>query len=229
MTRRLRAGEVHVFLVWLSSRLRPGTLLRGLSRVERKVSRTFINAQSSIEYIASRFCVRLLASKYLGIGRREIELRKTATGQPQLVSLRGGRAHHLNISLSHCVRGIAIAFAHKTRIGVDLEMHRPSTTTAAVARWLIGAERTLVEPRQILDCWTRKEALLKGLGLGLFGLASIPPLEQRTNVATAGVSVWTVDSLSVAPDCSIACATESVQRRIRLFTFRSCTTINRSF
>jgi 4'-phosphopantetheinyl transferase len=229
MTRRLRSGEVHVFVVWLSSRLRHGTLLRGLSRVERKVSRTFMNVQARIEYIASRFCMRLLASKYLGIGRCEIELRKTETGQPQLVSLRGARAHHLNISLSHCVRGVAIAFAHKTRIGVDLEMHRPLVATKAMARWLIGAERSLVEPRQMLDCWTRKEALLKGLGLGLFGLASAPPLEHRTNVATAGAAVWTVDSISVAPDCSLACAAESVQRRIRLFTFRSCTTINRSF
>jgi 4'-phosphopantetheinyl transferase len=226
MTKRLGAGEIHVFVVWLSSRLRPGTLLRGLSRVEREVSRTFMNTQARIEYIASRFCVRLLASRYLGLGRCEIVLRKTAMGQPQLVNLRGTRAHHLNISLSHSSRGIAIAFANKTRIGVDLEMHRP---TAAVARWLIGAERTLVEPRQILDCWTRKEALLKGLGLGLFGLASIPPLEHRTNVVTAGVAVWTVDSLSIAPDCSLACAVESVRGRIRLFTFRSCTTITRSF
>ena len=194
--------------------------------MERKVSRTFLNAQARIEYIASRFCMRLLASKYLGIGRCEIVLLKTATGQPQLVKLLGTRAHHLNISLSHSSRGIAIAFANKTRIGVDLEMHRP---TAAMARWLIGAERTLVEPRQILDCWIRKEALLKGLGLGLFGLASIPPLEHRTNVVTAGGAVWTVDSLSVAPDFSLACAAESVRGRICFFTFRSCTSINRSF
>lgn len=194
------------------------------------MSRTYINVQARIEYIASRFCLRLLASKYLVIGRDDIELHKTATGQPRLVSSRGARAHHLDISISHCARGIAIAFAHKTRIGVDLEAHgHPPATTAAVAHWLIGAERSLVEPRQILDCWTRKEALLKGLGLGLSGLASAPALEHRTNVATAGAAVWTVDSLSVAPDCSLACAAERVQRRIRVFTFRSCTTINRSF
>lgn len=190
------------------------------------MSRTFMNAQARIEYIASRFCMRLLASKYLGVGRCEVVLRKTATGQPQLASLRGARAHHLNISLSHCARGIAIAFAYKTRIGVDLEMHRP---TKAMARWLIGAERTLTEPRQIWDCWTRKEALLKGLGLGLFGLASIPTLEHRTNVVTTGVTSWTVGSLSVAPDYSLSCAAESVQGRIRLFIFRSCASINRSF
>jgi 4'-phosphopantetheinyl transferase len=230
MTRRLRAGEIHVLVVWLSPRLRPGTLLRGLSRVERKVARTFMNVQAMTEYIASRFCLRLLASKYLGVGPYDFELHKTATGQPQLVSLRGASPHHLHISLSHCVRGIAIAVAHKTRIGVDLETHRrPPAATEAVARWLIGAERTLVGSRQIFDCWTRKEALLKGLGLGLSGLASVPPLEHRTNVATAGATVWTVDSLSVAPDCSLACAADRVQRRIRLFAFRSCTTINRNF
>jgi len=230
MTRRLRAGEIHVFVVWLSSRLRRSALLRGLSRMERKVARTFMNVQAKIEYIASRFCMRLLASKYLDIGRCKIELRKTATGQPLLKSFRGACAHHLNVSLSHSVGGIAIALAHKTRIGVDLETHRQSpAAAAAVARWLIGAERDLVEPRLIWDCWTRKEALLKGLGLGLLGLASAPPLEHRTNVTTAGAAAWTVASLSVSPDCSLACAAESVRGRVRLFTFRSCTTINRSF
>ena len=214
MTRRLRAGEIHVFVVWLSSRLRPGPSCAD-SREEQKASRTFLNHQTRIEYIASRFCMRLLASKYLGIGRFEIALRKTAMGRPLLLSLHDAGACHLNISLSHCARGIAIAFAHRTRIGVDLEMHRPTET---VARWLVGAERTLAEPRQILDCWTRKEALLKGLGLGLFGLASAPSLENRTNVVAAGIAIWTVNSLSVAPDCSLACAAEKAQSRIRLLS-----------
>ena len=192
----------------------PWSLLCGLSREEQKASRTFLNHQTRIEYIASRFCMRLLASKYLGIGRFEIALRKTAMGRPLLLSLHDAGACHLNISLSHCARGIAIAFAHRTRIGVDLEMHRPTET---VARWLVGAERT-AEPRQILDCWTRKEALLKGLGLGLFGLASAPSLENRTNVVAAGIAIWTVNSLSVAPDCSLACAAEKAQSRIRLLS-----------
>lgn len=226
----MRAGEIHVFVMWLSSRLRLGVFLRGLSHVERKASRTFMNLQAKIEYIVSRFCVRQLASRYLSVGRHEIGLRKTDLGQPHLGGFQGVGAHQLNISISHCVRGIAIAFTHKGRVGVDFEGHRHSpAATAAVARWLTGAERTLVESRQIWDCWTRKEALLKGLGLGLSGLASIPPLEHQANLASAGNALWTVESLSVAPDCSLACASERFRGRIRLSTFRSFKTINRSF
>ncbi|CAE6867181.1 hypothetical protein R75461_08350 [Paraburkholderia nemoris] len=229
MTGQPRAGQIHVFVVWQSSRLRAGALLPGLSRAEQKMSRTFISGQARVEFIVSRFCLRLLASRYLGVSQREIELRKTATGQPRLVNPRRSRDHRLNISLSHCARGIAIALARKARVGVDLETHQQqSATIAAVARLLTGRERTLTEPSQIWDCWARKEALLKGLGLGLSGLGSVPPLEHQTNAASTGIAVWTVASLSVTPDCSLACAAEGM-RRFRLFTFRSCKTINRSF
>lgn len=36
-----RAGHIHVWVVLLSVRLRVGALLRGLSRAERRMARTF--------------------------------------------------------------------------------------------------------------------------------------------------------------------------------------------
>lgn len=224
-----RAGHIHVFVVWPSSRLRVGALLRGLSRKEQKTSRTFICEQARMEFIVSRHCLRLLASRYLGVNQREIGLCKSAAGQPRLVNPRRARNHRLNISLSHCAGGVAIALARKSRVGVDLETHqqRPAAI-AAVARLLTGKERTLTESSQIWDCWARKEALLKGLGVGLSGLGSIPPLEHETNAASMGAAAWTVASLAAAPDYSLACAAEGI-KRFRLFNFRSCTTINQSF
>jgi 4'-phosphopantetheinyl transferase len=159
-----QCGSVHVWVVWLSARLRVAALLRGLSRVERKTARTFISDQARTQYIVSRFCIRMLASRYLGVRPQNIELHKTTKGQPRLMDPKGARSHRLNVSLSHCFKGVAIAFARHALVGVDLETHRqPPATTAAVARLLTGAERALTAPRQIWDCWARKEAFLKGM------------------------------------------------------------------
>lgn len=194
------------------------------------MSRTFMSKQAKAEYVVSRFCIRVLAARYLGVGRHEIELRKTGKGEPRLVDPKRARRHRLNVSLSHCIDGVAIAFGGKARVGVDLETHRQRpATTAAVARWLIGEERALTAPRQIWDCWTRKEALLKGLGVGLAGLGSLRSLEHRTNVVRSETSWWTVASLSLRADCSLACAAEGIGRRIKVFTHGPRTTFNRSF
>ncbi|MDX1253492.1 MAG: 4'-phosphopantetheinyl transferase superfamily protein [Gammaproteobacteria bacterium] len=194
------------------------------------MARTFISEQARIEYVASRLYVRTLASRYLGVGQREIELRKNLKGKPRLIDPRGARSYRLNISMSHCIKGVAIAFGRKVRVGVDLEMSRqPSAITAAVARSLTGVERNLTTPHQIWDCWARKEALLKGLGLGLSGLDCAPSLESQINVVKSGAVMWTVASLSLGADCSLAYAVEGIRPRIRLFTCRSYTTINRSF
>lgn len=224
-----RGGHIHVWVVWLSARERTGALLSGLSRTERRMARTFLSGQARMEYISSRFCIRVLASRYLGVGHHKIELHKTAKGQPQLMDPKGTRRHRLNVSLSHCIKGVAVAFGRNARVGVDLETRgQLPATTAAAARLLIGRERTLTSRHQIWDCWARKEAFLKGLGLGLSGLGSIRSLEHQTNVVSSGTTLWTVTSLPLHADCSLACATEGVGRRIKVFTHRSCTTFNRS-
>jgi 4'-phosphopantetheinyl transferase len=223
------AGRVLVFIVWLSSRLRTGALLRQLSRKERKEARAFICAKARIEYVVSRYCLRVLASRHLGINPREIEMRKTPTGQPRLVNSNGTREYALNMSLSHCAGGVAIAFADKARVGVDIETHRqPPATLAAAASLLTRAEKTLTEPRQIWDCWTRKEAFLKGLGIGFSGLAGMPSLEHQRNILRSGTAVWTVASIPASRGCSVAYAAEGQLRRLQVFNFRSCKTIHRS-
>jgi phosphopantetheinyl transferase len=196
------------------------------------MSRTFLNVQAKIEFIASRFCLRLLASKYLSVSHSNIVLNKTVMGRPLIRKLKGRRDHslNLNISLSHCARGIAIAFVRKSRIGVDIETHQHAPgSVAAVMRLMTDAERICDDTRQIWNSWTRKESLLKGLGCGLYGLRGIPSLEHQTNSVSAGGALWTVNSLSLTSDCSLACAVEGMGRRLRLFSFNSCATINRRF
>lgn len=221
--------QIHVWVVWLSPRLRLGPLLRGLSRNERKAARAFIDLQARTEFITSRVCVRVLASRYLGVSHRKVALAKTIKGQPQLIDPSSGRRHGLNVSLSHCIAGVAIAFGRKTRVGVDLESHlHPPALTIAVARLCTSEEGALVSG-EIWDCWARREALLKGLGLGLSGLHSVPSLELENNFVRSGASTWTVNSISLSPDTSLACAAEGIARRFRVLSCRPSAIINKSF
>lgn len=222
-----RAGYIHVFLIRSSARERIGPRLGGLLLAERRASRAYIDVHARIEFIVSRICLRFLASKYLGVKECEISVRKNTLGQPRLVNTQCARAYPLHVSLSHSARGVAIVFARKARVGVDFETHR--APPLGVTRLLSGAEQVLATPHEIWNCWTRKEALLKAMGLGLSGLASVPTLERESQLVCAGGSQWTVASISVAPDCSLAVAAEGPRPFFRISTFRSCSTLRRSF
>lgn len=208
-------------LLMLSVNVLKRSLLTNRSSVQKTV-------RKRERHVPGLFCVRALAGRYLGLGQHRILLGKTVQGQPRLIDPRNSGSHRLNVSWSHCVKGVAIAFARQGQVGVDLDIHRPPGATAAVARLLTGTERALTAAPQVWDCWARKEALLKGLGLGLSGLHAAPPLAHQTNAVRAGVSLWTVTSLAYDAGCSLACATEGNRRRIKVFNYKSWTTFNRS-
>jgi len=216
MLRLRRTNCVQVWVVRISTRLRTGPLMSGLSRAERQVARNFLDRQARTEYVASRFLLRALASRYLCVRPQNIELHRAACGRPRLVDA-SGTWSSLEVSLSHCLKGIAIAFGPGSRVGVDIDLvERPLATTEAISQLSIDSERNLTTPRQIWDCWSRKEALLKGLGVGLSGLNLIPPLALPANLVRIGEETWNVVSMSAHADCSLAVAVEGVRRRIKL-------------
>jgi 4'-phosphopantetheinyl transferase len=144
-----------------------------LSREERERAGKFRYAQHRRYYIVARASLRRLLAERLHIAPRAIELVETKYGKPQLAPVHG--AANVEFNLSHSGIIALYAFTRGCAVGVDVELIREvpdvddlaerffSVTETALLRALPVDRRSLA----FLACWTRKEAFIKALGLGL--------------------------------------------------------------
>ncbi|HEY9071510.1 MAG TPA: 4'-phosphopantetheinyl transferase superfamily protein [Candidatus Ozemobacteraceae bacterium] len=148
-------------------------LSEALSDAEwERASRSAV-AEVGTRFRCSRGLVRHLLGRRLGVPPKEIVIDIEEGGRPRL---RGPEP--CRFSVSHSRDCLVIAIADTDWLGIDVEHSRSDTDLAAIVRrffrpderetWehLDEASRTAA----FLRLWTRKEAILKALGLGLTGL-----------------------------------------------------------
>lgn len=110
---------------------------------------------------------RWVLSQALGLAPERLPLYRSHTGQPRL-ALPG-----LHTSLAHCRGVVAVALCEGGPVGIDVE--RRDTSSLQSIRDLVcapGDAEAVQRPggdadARLLALWTRKEAVLKALGLGL--------------------------------------------------------------
>lgn len=120
-------------------------------------------------YVLAHAAWRVLLGRCLGVAATEVPLGFAASGQPQLPGT--GWA----TSLSHSGTRVLFAAARADALGVDIECGSARTRLDALAEDICSpvelvCVRGLPEAQRgpaLLRLWTRKEALLKALGLGL--------------------------------------------------------------
>lgn len=126
-------------------------------------------------FVAAHGKLRQLIAKYLQVLPQRIVFQKNSHGKLYL----GGSPLHFN--LSHSKNLALYAFTLNRAIGVDVEFIRQKIEAEEIAqRFFSEAEvRSLLSfaperrTQAFFKCWTRKEAFIKALGLGIFY-----PLEQ---------------------------------------------------
>jgi 4'-phosphopantetheinyl transferase len=205
--------------------------LEKLSRVladdERQRAGRYAHGPSREQFVVSRAVLRLLLSHYLGIPPAAVRLGVSPEGKPRLP---GGELH-FNVSHTH---GLALcAITRRGEIGVDVERVRPCPTHLDMAaRFFTPGEagRIHTQPcghseEAFFHVWTRKEAFLKALGLGLsHGLerfeVSVPPDDPPRILhidgdARAGAA-WSLVSLLPAPGYVAALASQGPSPRVRV-------------
>jgi 4'-phosphopantetheinyl transferase len=135
-------------------------------------------------------------------------------GKPRL----SGRSD-LDFNLSHSGELALIAVARGRSVGVDVERVRRRTDVLAIARGSFSSrERQAIESpltdaarrEAFFECWTRKEAYLKGRGVGLAGGLDTDPEAD---------SGWEIRSPRVPPGYAAAVAAEGQ------FALRQSTTL----
>ena len=161
---------------------RPAASDAWLSEQERTRAARFRFPHLQQRYRATRVALRSLLGLRLGIEPAAVRFVRDARGKPRLDPAHGSPLH-FNLSHSEGVAWIAIA---EQPLGVDLEIldRRIDLLDSLGLRVSAPAERAILQalPPELqlpgfLLMWTRKEAVLKGWGLGIAGISALGSLD----------------------------------------------------
>ncbi len=125
-------------------------------------------------YVLAHAIWRIVLCDCLGLEPASVPLESLPSGQPHLPGTQW------STSLSHSGRWVAVAVAQAVTVGVDIEQFPSradlSALTTAICTPAEAADIEKLPPPdrdlELLRLWTRKEALLKGFGIGLSQLPS---------------------------------------------------------
>lgn len=163
----LAAGEVHVWFACggEGAALRPLLDAGEIARADR-----FKFAEHRMRFIVSHGVLRTIIAAYRGCAPQDTRFATGAHGKPELADADG-----LSFSLSHSGDGVAVAVAAGIEVGIDIERPREmKDRDDLVVRFFSAAENrayfaleTAARDQAFFRLWTRKEAFVKGIGLGL--------------------------------------------------------------
>lgn len=218
-------GETHLFAFTLDpAPAHVAVLERLLSSDERERAARFHQERDRRRYVVGRGQLRTILGRVLTEDAGELALRAGPHGKP---ALHGPEEHarlRFNLSRSHELGVLAIQWNEE--VGVDVEHVRPFPDALDIAKRFFAPEehealRAL--PATQLDAgfvsyWTRKEAVVKSLGLGLAHPMSGFVLARSTLAAGERVAIpeagetrtrWVVPLPAPAHDYVAAVATAS--------------------
>ncbi|MFJ8309467.1 MULTISPECIES: 4'-phosphopantetheinyl transferase family protein [unclassified Streptomyces] len=212
-----------------------------LSKEERDRTARFVHMGAAVGYVAGRAASRRILSELLDVPPAEIGLGRRPCpgcgdplhGPPAVLH----PASPLWISISH-TDGCGMLAVARVPVGVDVEVVRefpidelaPTALTESERRVVLGTAEGDPRTRAFLRCWTRKEAVLKAVGVGI--TTDLSAVETRPElsgpaVVAAGVpgtpASWTVTDLAVpgtwAAAISVPADTDGGHPEVRLHEY----------
>jgi 4'-phosphopantetheinyl transferase len=206
---RLRLPPPGGALVELLTRLRPEELVRA----ER-----FHRLDDRLRFAVGRVALRERLAACLQVSARDVPLVTGANGKPELA----GAAPRWEFNLSHSGNYVLLTLAWGLAIGIDVEQHRELELMELSRHVFSPDERAALAalaPEDRADAffavWTRKEAVLKAMGVGLgfpldqFSVSSSPAEQPRLLVwsgAGDNSEHWRLWQLEVAAGYSATLA-----------------------
>lgn len=179
--------------------------LEGFSELEQRCAdrKTFVRDRS--RYLACRHALRRILGASLGLDPADVSITADAWGKPITA---GDAGLEFNVSHSDQVGLIGLSKTHP--IGVDIETKRVIVDADSMARLHFTDDERAecfddgeIDHRSFLSCWTRKEASLKALGVGLAAepatiQTGCSPCTRRASLGTGPdrceVTVFPVDA-----------------------------------
>jgi 4'-phosphopantetheinyl transferase len=170
----LGALDVHVWLAKLDQRKETLQALQGLlSPDERERAERFHFHKHREHFMVARGVLRTILGCYLRVEPSQLRFAYSAYGKPALDEIPDHQT--LRFNLSHSRELALYAFTREREIGLDLEYRREDFASEQIAERFFSARevemlRALPSKSRtegFFNCWTRKEAYIKAVGLGL--------------------------------------------------------------
>jgi 4'-phosphopantetheinyl transferase len=172
----LADDEVHVWRIALeAARAWAEDLSQLLTSAEQARASRFRIEEDRWRFQIARAATRRILGSYLGLPPEMIGIEPDRFGKPQLDAATVPGEARVHFNLSHSGGWILAAFARSFPVGIDVEQVRAERVTDDLIGHIMceREQRALHRlPREqhvaaFFNCWTSKEALVKGLGLGL--------------------------------------------------------------
>jgi 4'-phosphopantetheinyl transferase len=147
-----------------------------LSEAERTKALRYKFRYLQEKYIQAQYHLRYLLGLYLDITPDEVEFILGEHGKPYLKNNSGGSDFKLQFNISHSKDYSVLAFTKDREIGVDIEKIDEKSYLELADRFFSKKEKKLLHAHDsdieavklgFYRLWTRKEAYLKAIGLGL--------------------------------------------------------------
>jgi 4'-phosphopantetheinyl transferase len=182
------------------SALIAGELIASLSADEQRRADRLKRSLDRERFRLARGWLRRVLAAELGCPPREVTLSPDEAGKPQVPGspLRFSAARSEGVAL--------YATSWRMEVGVDVEAIRSPLDVDGVARrFFTAAERQALaalspgrRQHAVYECWTRKEAYVKGIGAGLsFPTTTVDVWPGHAGTATVGT--WSIHRVDVAP------------------------------
>lgn len=228
-----KPGEIHLWRIPLAGPPDEESRLKKLlSPEELAQAGRFRFARDQRRFVIRRAGLRQLLAACLATSPLAVQFKFGSHGKPALSGQADGG--DLRFSCSHSGDWALVALARGIELGVDLEQRRPMSDAAGVAeKFFAEAEiRELaclppaLQTAGFFNCWTRKEAFIKALGLGLSYplhrfVVSLSPEKPAALLAVVddpdALKKWSMVSLEVVPDYSAALVFEGKTTALKYF------------
>ena len=182
-----------------------------LSADERERAERFHFRRDAMRWIAARAVLREILGGCLGADPRTLAFTYGDKGKPALAAPAGPL--DLQFSLAHSAHVGLYAVTVGCPVGVDVERLRPLSDMDRVAERTFSRQEcaalsglpVALRPAGFFNCWTRKEAYIKAVGLGLsyplerFSVSLAPGVPARleaVEIDPAHVEAWTMAALA---------------------------------
>jgi 4'-phosphopantetheinyl transferase len=206
--------EIHVWRIDLAAVTESPDDAPVLSPDEHERAGRLIREHKRVRFIAGRSTLRRLLGQYLDEKPQALIFRYGPHGKPALATRTSSTALTFNFSHSKDLALLAVTAARE--IGIDIEYLHRDISVDSFARHILceneaaALQRLPAERRKqaLLTAWTRKEAYLKALGVGLaqsmksfsVGIDDDETTVRRLENANGEPQLWTFAPLAVHPD-----------------------------
>lgn len=226
----LTGERIDVWRVGLDAPGDAGPSRRLLNDAERARADRFIRAEHGRSFTIAHASLRQILSRYLDIVAEAVQFSAAEKGKPRIEGETG-----LQFNLSHSGELALVAVTRGRAVGVDIESMRERSAQRNIAeryfsRGEVNALFALPDAEQsaaFYRCWTRKEAYIKALGLGLsypldgfeVSLDESAPRLVWSKEGEAETKRWTFSNLNPGPGYAGALAAEGPIAALRAYEF----------